>query len=141
MRTITPFILILVLVLSSLSCSAPNDTIPNGAYTYNAYDSLNAKVSMGWFTLVVDSDSTFSGEWHLSNVGVARSDIGPQIGEGTLRGGQSGDHISINMNPEWVDNNVFLIGTKTGETITGKWQYSSFAGIQNSGDFVAVLHN
>ncbi len=134
--TVTLMILLLAGVWAG--CSKPGEEIPSGAYAYTAYDSLQQTIITGWFTTIPDSDSTFTGEWHFSNVGPVRDDAGPQLGDGTLEGNQAGQHISINLNPGWIDNNITLDGTEAGGTISGRWLFSGYAGVTNSGPFTAI---
>jgi hypothetical protein len=64
--------------------------------------------------------------------------IGPQIGKGHLAGEFHNDTMLIELQPLYRDNNVGLYGTIQGNEFTGKWIYSSFIGITNSGTFIAV---
>lgn len=132
--------MIILLFIGWQSCSEPDDGIPSGSYSYTAYDSLHTKVITGWFTMLMDSDSTITGEWHFSNVGDVRDDIGPQLGDGTLAGFRTGDLISIGLNPDIVDNNVFLIGSEESGIIAGGWTWATIAGISNWGTFTALRH-
>jgi len=50
-------------------------------------------------------------------------------------GSISNDIFSANLNPEYVDNNVFLNGTMAGDQITGQWIYAGYPGILNQGTF------
>jgi hypothetical protein len=66
---------------------------------------------------------------------------GPQIGKGDLRGSMKEDgELWINLNPDWVDHNVYLTGRYTGARYSdfeGTWVYSTFAGGIDGGRFEA----
>jgi len=65
--------------------------------------------------------------------------IGPQVGRGKLTGRVYGTTIGLGLNPDMVDNNVFLAGTIVGGRITGVWEYAGFPGVLNRGTFAAAL--
>jgi hypothetical protein len=67
-----------------------------------------------------------------------RSDIGPQVGEGSLIGSIINSSISIELNPQFRDNNLGLAGTINDNIIEGKWYWSSFPGLTNWGTFKAI---
>ncbi|MCL6100815.1 MAG: hypothetical protein M1391_19830 [Bacteroidetes bacterium] len=46
--------------------------------------------------------------------------------------------VSINLNPNFVDNNVVLQGTMSSDGFNGKWEWIGFAGKLNGGSFNAV---
>jgi len=61
--------------------------------------------------------------------------IGPQDGEGDLIGSVSDTSIYINLQPNFVDNNIILTGIIDNKYIYGKWHWATFAGITNQGNF------
>ena len=59
------------------------------------------------------TNDVISGNWAFAYVGpgdpeTAEHRLGPQIGQGRLEGWKHGNTLSINLNPGWADNNVFL---------------------------------
>jgi len=61
----------------------------------------------------------------------------PQVGSGKLNGLAKGSSLRLNLNPNMMDNNVYLNGELSGNRFTGTWSYSTIAGIQAKGKFVA----
>ncbi len=112
---------------------------PEGTYSYAAFDSSGVAVVIGWFTLAQKDSSTYSGEWHFKQVHESIP-IGPQVGVGELRGGMENDLLWLNLNPNMVDNNVFLNGTITDGAYAGRWGWSTFIGPTTGGRFEAVMN-
>ena len=131
---------LILLFMGWQSCSELDEGVPTGAFDYTAYDSLYTKLITGWFTMVLDSDSTITGEWHFTNVGDVRDDIGPQLGDGTIEGNLSQNAFYLNLNPEWADNNVFLVGFESNGSYSGMWMFSTLTGATNQGPFIATRH-
>ena len=107
-----------------------------GTYRYSGYEDAGGLVITGRITLSAQTNPV-TGEWSLRQVGEPIGPIGPQIGEGVLRGSLSGSQLAADLNPGWADNNVFLNGQLTGNTWTGLWSYSTFGGAVNGGPFTA----
>jgi hypothetical protein len=78
-----------------------------------------------------------SGSWEFQKIGEPQQ-IGPQVGRGELRGVVDAERISIDLNPDYRDNNVILNGVVSGDTISGSWMYVGFPGPINSGTFQAT---
>jgi hypothetical protein len=112
-------------------------SIPDGAYQYKAYDSTGALVVQGWFGLIMHDSTQVSGEWHFTKIDSA-SNIGPHFGDGNLVGDFTHKILSLNLNPDYIDNNVFLQGSIAGDTISGKWFWDGFPGVLNQGNFLAI---
>ncbi len=125
-------------IFISLACS-DNSTnpYPSGSYAYRAYDSSQNQIVTGWMTIEFDSENNITGEWHLSSIGNPEN-IGPHTGDGELEGSKDDGVIWINLNPGWVDNNVFLMDTVDDEIFSGQWQYTGFPGVINSGLFTTT---
>ena len=107
-----------------------------GTYRYSAAEDGGGLVITGRITLSAQTNP-LTGTWSLRQAGEAKGPIGPQIGEGQLRGDVSGSQLWGDLNPGWADNNVFLDGRLTGNTWTGLWSYSTFFGAVNGGPFTA----
>ncbi|MEJ2635368.1 MAG: hypothetical protein P8184_08760 [Calditrichia bacterium] len=138
MKTI-PAILMLLFTGSLLfNCSTSQEPLLSSeTYNYAAWDDANRRIVTGWFRLHFTDSARVTGNWHFQKTANAQNS-GPQSGEGRLEGRVQDGTISINLNPDYVDNNVFLIGSYTRFRITGKWQYVSFIGVTSEGDFKAV---
>lgn len=108
-----------------------------GTYQYSSHDSTGVKIVEGWMTLNPVDSLQLVGEWHFLQVSNVER-IGPQVGDGELLGVFIEDTIWIELNPQYRDNNVNLRGINDGKAIRGDWAYSSFAGLQNHGTFVAT---
>jgi hypothetical protein len=107
-----------------------------GTYRYSGYEDGGGLVVTGRITLSVQTNAV-TGTWTLRQAGPANGPIGHQIGEGQLRGDLGGSQLAVDLNPGWVDNNVFLQGQSAGNTWTGLWSYSTIAGSVNGGPFTA----
>lgn len=138
----TKYLLFVIVGLSFLFyyCDKDNSIngirIPAGAYTYTGYDSTGAKIVKGWIKIVFDDSLHLSGEWELDKIGDPQK-IGPQVGSGNLVGSLENHQLVLNLNPNYVDNNVFLVCPYDDQKLTGKWNYSGFPGKINYGTFVA----
>lgn len=126
-----------VILIFIISCSDPltTETI-NGEYNYTGFDSIGVKISQGTLTINISDSTKITGDWAILPIG---NDIerGPQIGDGRLEGTIKNDSIFINLNPNVIDNNIQLIGLFVNGKISGKWTWSTFAGIANRGFFSA----
>ena len=105
-----------------------------GSFNYTAYDSLGTIVAQGIIFFEIQDTTNIAGEWEISKVGDPQS-IGPQIGEGRLIGKLSGETFWVALNPDVVDNNVFLQGESARNKYTGKWEWITEAGPTNWGIF------
>jgi hypothetical protein len=107
-----------------------------GTYSYKGYNADGSLMVTGTMIFVVASDSSVSGTWTF--VAVSSSDkVGPQVGSGRLVGAMRNGTVSINLNPGWADNNIFLVGTLGPDRFSGTWTWATFAGPTASGMFDA----
>lgn len=137
--------ILIVLSLSQLACTdqgAP--TAGNGGpggipatYSYRAYNSAGNLLVVGTLTMTMEDSTSVVGSWAMDQVQTSDK-VGPQVGTGKLAGMVSGKSIWINLNPSWMDNNVFLQGTVDGDRISGRWMWSTFVGSTAEGSFEAV---
>ncbi len=127
--------LILLIAAAFLGACDENQT-KMGIYRYTAFLN-NSPIVQGFIHLDSLSNGNVRGRWELNFVGAASNDVGPQVGTGTFEGTLDGEVLSINLNPEMADNNVFLQGTFQGDTIRGEWNFSGFAGVISQGTFLA----
>jgi hypothetical protein len=129
-------IAIALFVASLLGCKDDTLILPMPtANTYIAYDSAGTLVVQGTMLINV-KDSTITGSWRLSKIGNAQN-IGPQTGNGTLKGIIHDGTYYIDLNPGWADNNVLLAGKIENKILHGSWTWSTFAGPTNGGTFEA----
>jgi hypothetical protein len=129
---------VVIACMALISCD--QGTLPShnlGRFIYQAYDSLGVRVAEGWLEIDGQDSSSLGGTWHIEAVGTP-SRIGPQIGDGALSGLFANGQLMVHLNPDYVDNNVDLVGTYTGGIFEGFWTYSGFPGVINSGRFTAV---
>ena len=120
------------------SCKTNSDPFTDSdTYAYTAWDSSAQKIATGQLSLIFIDSTTIQGSWHLRKLtGAARG--GPQNGTGALIGKRNGSQIFLNLQPQTVDNNIYLQGEFTGSKITGTWQWITFAGISDNGNFEAI---
>lgn len=109
-----------------------------GEFAYTGYDERGKEIVKGTLNIAVDDSNRVSGTWDLVLTDTTATMIGPQVGHGTLVGDVRLEGIGVNLNPDFVDNNVVLIGRWTTTGIAGKWQFIGFPGVLNEGPFIAV---
>ncbi len=111
--------------------------VPPGGFLYRGYDETGAEAVTGWLLFSSESGESVTGTWELQQVG-SPGNIGPQIGRGTFEGSR-GDQgtVNLDLNPGWVDNNVFLSGRFQGDIYSGRWAFSGFEGVLRDGTFDA----
>jgi len=134
MRTV--YLGCLVLLLIALSgCSGTLDPVGE-FYNYQAFNQSGRLVVTGILRFDQLDIHGVKGSWQMKNVnGSDRTGISETFGvfEGFLKG----DALYLNLNPEWVDNNVILQGKQTGSGFEGEWAYIGFPGVLNQGKFKA----
>ncbi|NOZ62452.1 MAG: hypothetical protein GXO74_12315 [Calditrichaeota bacterium] len=108
-------------------------------FNYSAFDSTAVKVVQGWMKLKVDAKNKVSGEWHFEKI-TNDANAGPQNGSGELVGQIEKNVFSLNLNPNMVDNNVFLRADWNEEKMEGVWQFVGFPGVINQGKFIATAN-
>jgi len=137
MNNIAYYILFIVCFIS-FHCKNVSETIlfdvPDGTYAYFSYDSSSTLVAKGWFKFEHEDSANIKGIWEIKKVGNP-GNIGPQDGEGELVGMISDTSVSINLHPNFADNNIILAGKIDNKYIYGKWHWATFAGITNWGSF------
>ena len=134
------YLITIFLILTLIYSCQKDDSIigPNqeGKFAYQAYDSLGQLVVDGWLTIEVIDSKTVKGSWQLDNL-KNRTDIGMQDGDGDLIGYIDNSSISINLNPQYADHNVYLNGKISDKIIEGEWMWATFIGPTNWGTFKA----
>jgi hypothetical protein len=107
------------------------------SYSYSGYNSKGTLVVVGSMTLAVTDSQIVIGTWALECIAPGEQ-LGPQTGSGTLRGSIQESRVALNLNPGWVDNNVFLSGTFNKDRFSGTWMWSTFVGSTAEGRFEAI---
>jgi hypothetical protein len=138
------YFLFFLIITSIFSCresttQVDGSEVPKGAYFYEAYDKSDVMIIYGWFTMDIQGN-TISGDWNFKETSIGSSQ-GPHHGTGKLQGSKHEESISMNLNPNLVDSNIFLSGLMSGDVFDGTWTYSGYAGNLASGKFHAVKNN
>ena len=129
---------VLFIILLCLGCKQTSlEPVPDGVFSYTSYDTTGVALVRGWFTMVWIDSGAIEGEWHFQAVGSPRH-IGPQVGSGSLVGGVNGEHLCIELNPQFADNNLSLTGALTNDVFSGQWAWISYIGVTNHGPFIAA---
>jgi hypothetical protein len=118
--------LVLVLLCACEDAGAPSDPGDLGTFNFIARDTSGTPVMRGILVLHAD-DTTITGSWQFDD---DRS--------GVLKGIISNGTMYLNLNPGWVDNNLFLHGTMTWVIYSGQWEQVGFAGVMARGTFSAI---
>lgn len=134
-------ILFAVFFIALIFAFACTEDSPSGSsvnvYKYTGYNSSGSKIISGFLTIVQDTSSVVTGDWQFVPIGNCNQ-VGPQLGSGNFIGSlDSPNTLQINLNPEMVDNNVFLHGNFAHSHYVGTWSYTGFPGIINQGTFEA----
>ena len=111
-----------------------------GTLRYLAFNGGVTPLLEGSLSLEVGEDSLITGSWAIDWVAGADTTVtvGPQVGAGVLAGQLLADgSVVLNLNVDYADHNVFLYGRRTGDRISGTWEYSGFAGPMAWGRFAA----
>lgn len=130
--------IVLTLFLLFFSCSEDSPTYSSmKTYKYTGYDSTRNKIISGYLWIDSVDSTVVKGRWDFKQVGSVEN-LGPQIEKGNFDGVKdSQGNMSLNLYPEWIDNNVFLIGPFLNSHYSGDWNYVGFPGTINKGSFEA----
>ncbi|MCF7822986.1 MAG: hypothetical protein K9N35_02345 [Candidatus Marinimicrobia bacterium] len=123
-------------VLLLLIAGCEKEAELGNTYHYKAYDELGLQIVEGTFSIEYGDSTNISGPWNFEAIGNPEG-IGEQVGNGVFLGTVTGDTFAVDLNPEYVDNNVNLYGMITGDLITGEWSFSGIMGVINQGSFTA----
>jgi len=130
-------LIILILIAGCERDKIVISDLPVDIFTYQAFDTSGTQIVNGWFELDMDDSSQIKGSWHLQQTANVEN-IGPQIGDGNLSGNISANSININLNPDFIDNNIILQGTVSDYLIEGDWMWITIAGITYEGKFKLI---
>ena len=131
---------IIFIVFSILIGCKKDDLVqstPSGTFKYLAFDTIGTLIVSGWMTINIKDSTHITGEWHFNKIGNPQN-IGHHTGDGSLVGGFDNGQLYINLNPNIVDDNVFLNGQLQITTYSGTWIWSGFPGLLNRGNFQAM---
>lgn len=138
------FLFVVATALTFWSCLNGNDAAfvgppqgPAGAFAYTSFDESGTLIVTGWLNINLTDPDSITGEWHLQKIGNPEN-IGPQVGTGALIGGSYENQLWIELNPQFRDNNLQLVGTLRDQTLSGEWFWISFPGVTGQGTFEAV---
>ena len=126
----------LVIFVALIFSRCEEEDNPQETYQYSGFDGMGIKIIAGSFSIEPGDSIDITGQWNFEALG-APENIGPQIGTGLFIGSIDGNVFAVNLNPQFVDNNVNLWGTISGNQIIGEWYYSGFPGVINQGTFTA----
>lgn len=106
-------------------------------YKYTGYDSSWTKIITGYLWIDSIDSVHVKGRWNFKLI-LNEENLGPQNGSGNFEGHKdSRGSMRINLNPEWIDNNVLLDGSLLNSEYNGTWSYIGFPGEINWGRFEA----
>ena len=128
------------LMFSSCSDDSPTNS-SSKTYKYTGYDSTGNKIISGYLWIDSVDSTVVKGRWDFKQVS-NEENLGPQTGQGNFEGIKDlQGNMSLNLNPGWIDNNVFLIGSFHNLHYNGDWNYVGFPGVINSGSFEAIQYH
>jgi len=156
MKTVKPYLIILMFGFYALACSPPKniESSPKnieqakpfsvGDYQYTSYDQKGGKVVEGRLSITseeprriqAEEQIQLKGNWQLNKAG-DQERIGNQVGSGELTGSIIEGKVYINLNPNIADANVLLEGTIEGKRFHGTWSFKGYAGAISQGTFEA----
>lgn len=146
LRTIL-FALVVLFIFSACNSSGPGDNIDR-AYLYVAnHPDSDTDAARGNLNLRFENTdeegvvAQIAGTWEINKLNDGE-ELGPQTGEGKLRGKIREDgSVRIDLNPDIADQNVILTGSfpNNGDRsfFEGKWMYQTLSG-STSGEFEAL---
>jgi len=150
MKAANTYLLMLVLSCYVLACSTakPVEQAQSpliGDYHYVSYDQKGERVVEGTLSITsvekkrINSDEVteVKGTWQLRKVG-SQERIGMQEGSGEFIGSVIEGELSLNLNPNISDANVYLRGRVEGKRYQGRWSLRGYAGTLNEGTFEAT---
>ena len=111
-------------------------------YDYKGFDTNGVLQVSGVITLRLDDTVKIKGDWKLQVLNRDKlKEAGPQDGSGKISGQFKEDTIFLNLNPDQVQDNIYLDGKVTDakySEIKGKWGYYAFVGKVTGGNFEMV---
>jgi hypothetical protein len=112
----------------------------DATYEYTARGKDGGVLVTGQFALAIVADTLVSGTWSTRwAVGAdTTSEVGPQVGHGTLAGTVRQGALLIDLTPGNADNNAVLQGTWSGNSVRGTWTWITISGPRTTGSFTAI---
>jgi hypothetical protein len=132
--------LLACLALVACASSTENAGGLESDYQYTARGAGGEALVTGQLTLTVSDDSVVTGSWSTRWAPGAdtTTEVGPQVGHGTLAGTLRQGALLIDLTPGNADNNAVLLGSWTGSAVTGTWTWITISGPRTTGAFTAV---
>ena len=146
------FAAFLLLLLLSAGCDEGRDLngssgIPVGAMSYLGYDDSGRLVVTGWIDLEIPAvygpplPRDFDGTWSFRALADTNR-IGPQNGNGAIKGWFTDNGVVVELQPAEVDNSVSLVGTLIAGgpapmRYEGEWEWMTLTGVRARGTFRA----
>ena len=132
----------LLACLFAVACTSSMESAGglDAPYQYIARSAGGNALVTGQLTLTVTDDSMVSGTWSTRwALGAdTTTEVGPQVGHGTLAGTLRQGALVIDLTPGNADNNAVLQGTWSGNTVAGAWTWITISGPRTTGTFTAV---
>ena len=133
---------ILLLCLGASACSSPAEPgagLP-APYEYTARGAGGGVLVTGELTLTLVDDSLVTGSWSTRwALGAdTTTEVGPQVGHGTLAGRLHQGVLLVDLTPSNADNNAVLEGPWLGGSFVGTWTWITISGPRTSGAFTAL---
>ena len=109
-------------------------------YEYTARGADGHVLVTGELTFTVTEDSVVSGSWSTRWAFGAdtTTEVGPQVGHGSLAGTLRHGALLVDLTPGNADNNAVLQGTWSGDTVAGTWTWITISGPRTTGTFTAI---
>ncbi len=136
---IKSILVVLLLLTVMMNCfeNPLNEIKETKIYAYAGFDSTGVKIVAGLLEIKIENNNRVTGNWKFDKIGNPEN-IGPQTGSGNLSGSLQDSILSLNLNPNYVDNNVLLNAIYDAHTMNGDWMWIGFSGPINHGTFKAV---
>lgn len=131
---------LLALILLAPACSDPSSGFGSisGTYAYQAFDDQSRPLVQG-ILQITQTGAQLSGTWSNATTPLgAQTDVGPQVGTGTLSGTITGTGFTISLNPA-AQNYVELRGGLNNDRLVGSWEFVSTVPPGNGGPMIAIL--
>ena len=114
----------------------------SGTWKYQAFDPKLHLIASGKITLqpeLTPQPNMYTGKKSIKQF-ASESKVGPHASDPQRVSGQllDGSKVSIDLNSGMKDNNIWLSGKLTGNSIKGTWGHSTFAGVREKGTFTLI---
>ena len=139
-KAIIAFIFFISLIILNSCEDNPVKSNLRGLYFFSGFDSKGVAIAEGWLTLELTDSTNISGEWNINEIDNSQN-FEYFEGKGDLVGGKNNDEIWVELYPDFVDNNLHLLGRLNNNNFSGNWARITFHGVVNHGTFICDKHN